>query len=149
MATPTDPDLVAPTRHWWVMQSSPNYLKLRDLLQEYQREHEDVFEVFMPTTFVIEKGAKGTKRRVERPLMFNYVFLRCTFQDMLTFYLQNSSLIHPVWLRKSEDSILTKEQLLDFETTARHHSDAYMKVSDRQMDMVSICRSVSKNMNLS
>ncbi|MBR4783473.1 MAG: UpxY family transcription antiterminator [Bacteroidaceae bacterium] len=90
---------------WWVLKAPYSSLKVRDYLLKEKEITGDDLDYFLPTYFIMQQHASGQKIRVEKSLMFNYVFVRCTRSQLDVFLHRYDFAVRPVYRRKEEGQV--------------------------------------------
>lgn len=105
----------APEVKWYVTKSARTSLSYRDDLKK------SGLEFFLPTRFVIQ-NIGGKRMRVERPVVFNFIFIRGTVFQVKDFC-RNRQGLHLVYRRRfSSEELNTESNLL-------------LTVGDKEMSM--------------
>lgn len=122
-------------KRWWVLRSLRPGVKVRDILTKERNDSEGDFDFFLPTEFVITRDKNGNKHRIEKAVMYNYVFAHCTLAHVLNFTEQNKESILPIFKRKEEQQNMTQKQMVDFERQEKVQPERVLSIPDHQMRM--------------
>lgn len=123
------------SKRWWVLRSLRQGVKVRDILTKERNDYEEEFDFFLPTEFVLTKDKNGKQHRVERTVMFNYVFAHCSLAHVLNFTEKNKETILPIFKRRDESQNMSQKDMTDFERDEKIQPERILSIPDLQMKM--------------